>query len=46
VRQPVTLGARSAAETEVREGIAATDVVVTSNVAPDSRVRVREESRP
>ncbi len=46
VRQPVTLGARSAAETEVREGIAATDVVVTSNVAPDARVRVREESRP
>jgi len=43
-RQPVRLGARSASEAEVREGLAASDVVVTSSVAPDTRVRVREGS--
>jgi len=42
VRQTVKLGARSASEAEVREGLAAGDVVVTSSIAPDTRVRVRE----
>jgi HlyD family secretion protein len=46
VRQAVKLGARSASEAEVREGLAAADVVVTSSIAPDTRVRVREGNRP
>ena len=46
VRQDVKLGARGATEAEVREGLGASDVVVTSSVAPGTRVRVRAESRP
>jgi len=46
VRQDVKLGARSAAESEVREGLDASSLVVTSNVAPDTRVRVRAGTRP
>jgi len=46
VRQDVKLGARSASEAEVREGLDASNLVVTSNVAPGARVRVRSESAP
>jgi HlyD family secretion protein len=46
VRQDVKLGARSASEAEVREGLAASDQVVISSVAPGTRVRVREGIRP
>lgn len=40
VRQDVKLGARSATEAEVREGLDASSVVLTSSVPPGSRVRV------
>jgi HlyD family secretion protein len=46
VRQEVKLGARGVAEAEVREGLAASDIVVTSSVAPGERVRARAEGRP
>jgi len=46
VRQDVKLGARSTTEAEVREGLGAGDLVVTSTIPPGSRARAREGSRP
>jgi HlyD family secretion protein len=46
VRQDVKLGARSNTEAEVREGLGAGDLVVTSTIPPGSRARAREGSRP
>ena len=45
-RQDVKLGARSATEAEIRDGLEPASVVVISNVAPGARVRPREGSRP
>ncbi len=45
-RQDVKLGARSATEAEIRDGLEPASVVVISNVAPGTRVRPREGSRP
>jgi HlyD family secretion protein len=46
VRQDVKLGARSATEAEIREGLEPSSVVVMSNVPPDTRVRAHEGRRP
>jgi len=46
VRQDVKLGARSATEAEIREGLEPASVVVLTNVPPGTRVRAREERRP
>ncbi len=46
VRQDVKLGARSATEAEIREGLEPSSVVVMSNVPPGTRVRTHEERRP
>jgi len=46
VRQDVKLGARSATEAEIREGLEPSGVVVMSNVPPDTRVRAHEGRRP
>jgi HlyD family secretion protein len=46
VRQDVKLGARSATEAEIRDGLEPSSVVVSSNVPPGTRVRAREGSRP
>jgi HlyD family secretion protein len=46
VRQDVKLGARSATEAEIREGLEPSSVVVISNVPPDTRVRAQEGRRP
>lgn len=46
VRQDVKLGARSTTEAEVREGVVAGEVVVTSTIPPGSRARAREGSLP
>jgi HlyD family secretion protein len=46
VRQDVKLGARSTTEAEVRDGLGAGEVVVTSTIPPGTRARAREGSRP
>jgi len=46
VRQDVKLGARSATEAEIREGLQPSSVVVISNVPPGTRVRAHEGARP
>jgi len=46
VRQDVKLGARSATEAEIRDGLEPSSVVVISNVPPDTRVRTHEGRRP
>jgi HlyD family secretion protein len=46
VRQDVKLGARSATEAEIREGLQPSSVVVISNVPPGTRVRANGGTRP
>jgi HlyD family secretion protein len=46
VRQDVKLGARSATEAEIREGLEPSSVVVIANVPPGTRVRAHEGTRP
>jgi HlyD family secretion protein len=46
VRQDVKLGARSATEAEIREGLEPSSVVVISNAPPGTRVRAHEGTRP
>jgi hypothetical protein len=42
----VKLGARSATEAEIREGLEPASVVVLTNVPPGTRVRAHEGRRP
>jgi len=46
MRQDVKLGARSATEAEIREGLQPSSVVVISNVPPGTRVRANGGTRP